>query len=170
RTLPFPVSSTAKGATLPLRVSCSSSSSDSDSDKGRTLEDFQDHPSWILECPLRNGKRSFLWGEGGCHKEERRVKLFSKAPEGQARHNGWKLNKERFNLEIRRNFPTEAVRAIKTLRSKKAVLAKKRQVMRLMFGDYRAKMVEEKQKQLKLLQAEREREGLVQGHPAGFDD
>ncbi|XP_070811429.1 UPF0488 protein C8orf33 homolog [Pituophis catenifer annectens] len=49
----------------------------------------------------------------------------------------------------------EALRAIKTLRSKKAVLAKKRQVMRLMFGDYRAKMAEERQKQLKLLQAEK---------------
>uniref|UniRef100_A0A8C5RXB7 Lanosterol synthase n=1 Tax=Laticauda laticaudata TaxID=8630 RepID=A0A8C5RXB7_LATLA len=36
----------------------------------------------------------------GCHR------LFSKAPKGQARNNGWKLNKERFNLEIRRNFLT----------------------------------------------------------------
>uniref|UniRef100_A0A8C5RY28 mitogen-activated protein kinase n=1 Tax=Laticauda laticaudata TaxID=8630 RepID=A0A8C5RY28_LATLA len=39
----------------------------------------------------------------GCHREEG-VKLFSKASEGQTRNNGWKLNKERFNLEIRRNF------------------------------------------------------------------
>uniref|UniRef100_A0A8C5S7N0 Ig-like domain-containing protein n=1 Tax=Laticauda laticaudata TaxID=8630 RepID=A0A8C5S7N0_LATLA len=34
------------------------------------------------------------------------MKLFSKAPEGQTRNNGWKLNKERFNLETR-NFLTE---------------------------------------------------------------
>uniref|UniRef100_A0A8C6XDH4 Solute carrier family 25 member 40 n=1 Tax=Naja naja TaxID=35670 RepID=A0A8C6XDH4_NAJNA len=41
----------------------------------------------------------------GCHREEG-VKLFTKAPVGQTRNNGWKLNKERFNLEIRRNFLT----------------------------------------------------------------
>ncbi|KAG8122890.1 hypothetical protein E2320_018355 [Naja naja] len=41
----------------------------------------------------------------GCHREEG-VKPFSKAPVGQTRNNGWKLNKERFNLEIRRNFLT----------------------------------------------------------------
>lgn len=46
----------------------------------------------------------------------------------------------------------EALRTIKTLCSEKAVLAKKRQVMRAMFGDYRKKMAEEKQKQLKLMQ------------------
>ncbi|KAH0631856.1 hypothetical protein JD844_019738 [Phrynosoma platyrhinos] len=47
----------------------------------------------------------------------------------------------------------EALRAIKILRSEKAVLAKKRQLMRTMFGDYRAKMAEERRKQLKLMQA-----------------
>lgn len=47
----------------------------------------------------------------------------------------------------------EAMRAIKTLRSEKVALVKKRQVMRTMFGDYRQKMEEEKQKQLKLMQA-----------------
>ncbi|XP_042293543.1 uncharacterized protein LOC121914293 isoform X3 [Sceloporus undulatus] len=47
----------------------------------------------------------------------------------------------------------EAFRAIKILRSEKAVLAKKRQLMRTMFGDYRAKMAEERRKQLKLMQA-----------------
>lgn len=46
----------------------------------------------------------------------------------------------------------ESLRAIKTLRSEKAPLVKKRQVMRAMFGDYRRKMEEEKQKQLRLLQ------------------
>ncbi|CAI9560458.1 unnamed protein product [Staurois parvus] len=47
----------------------------------------------------------------------------------------------------------EAKRAIKTLRSEKVALVKKRQVMRMMFGDYRRKMEEERQKQLKLMQA-----------------
>ncbi len=46
----------------------------------------------------------------------------------------------------------EASRALKTLRSSKAPLAKKRQVMRAMTGDYRKKMEEEKNKQHKLIQ------------------
>lgn len=48
----------------------------------------------------------------------------------------------------------EASRALKTLRSSKAPLAKKRQVMRTMGGDYRKKMEEEKSKQFKLIQSE----------------
>ncbi|XP_076616385.1 UPF0488 protein C8orf33 homolog [Chaetodon auriga] len=48
----------------------------------------------------------------------------------------------------------EASRALKTLRSSKAPLAKKRQVMRAMTGDYRKKMEEEKSKQYKLIQSE----------------
>lgn len=48
----------------------------------------------------------------------------------------------------------EASRALKTLRSSKAPLVKKRQVMRAMAGDYRKKMEEEKSKQYKLIQNE----------------
>lgn len=48
----------------------------------------------------------------------------------------------------------EASHARKTLRSSKAPLAKKRQVMRAMTGDYRKKMEEEKGKQHKLIQSE----------------
>ncbi|ETE72319.1 Obscurin, partial [Ophiophagus hannah] len=41
----------------------------------------------------------------GCHKEEEGgFNLFSKALEGRARSNGWKLTKERSNLEFWRNF------------------------------------------------------------------
>lgn len=46
----------------------------------------------------------------------------------------------------------EAYQALKTLRSSKAPLVKKRQVMRAMTGDYRQKMEEEKKKQYKLIQ------------------
>uniref|UniRef100_A0A3B3ZME7 Uncharacterized protein n=1 Tax=Periophthalmus magnuspinnatus TaxID=409849 RepID=A0A3B3ZME7_9GOBI len=46
----------------------------------------------------------------------------------------------------------EASRALKTLRSSKAPLVKKRQVMSAMAGDYRKKMEEEKNKQFKLIQ------------------
>ncbi|XP_069011911.1 UPF0488 protein C8orf33 homolog [Embiotoca jacksoni] len=48
----------------------------------------------------------------------------------------------------------ETSRSLKTLRSAKAPLAKKRQVMRAMSGDYRKKMEEEKSKQFKLIQTE----------------
>ncbi|KAM9838045.1 UPF0488 protein C8orf33 homolog [Aulostomus maculatus] len=48
----------------------------------------------------------------------------------------------------------EASRALKTLSSSKAPLAKKRQVMRAVAGDYRKKMEEEKNKQFKLIQSE----------------
>lgn len=48
----------------------------------------------------------------------------------------------------------EASRALKTLQSSKAPLAKKRQVMRAMTGDYRKKMEEEKSKQYKLIKSE----------------
>lgn len=48
----------------------------------------------------------------------------------------------------------EAAHALKTLRSSKAPLAKKRQVMRAMTGDYRKKMEEEKTKQHRLIQNE----------------
>lgn len=53
------------------------------------------------------------------------------------------------------SFPAEeeASRALKTLRSAKAPLAKKRQVMRAMTGDYRKKMEEEEKKQYKLIQS-----------------
>ncbi|KAI2648780.1 hypothetical protein H4Q32_019913 [Labeo rohita] len=47
----------------------------------------------------------------------------------------------------------EASRALKTLRSSKAPLVKKRQVMRAISGDYRKKMEEEKARQFKLIQS-----------------
>lgn len=47
----------------------------------------------------------------------------------------------------------EASRALKTLRSTKAPLVKKRQVMRAVSGDYRKKMEEERTKQFKLIQS-----------------
>lgn len=47
----------------------------------------------------------------------------------------------------------EASRALKTLRSSKAPLVKKRQVMRAMTGEYRKKMEDEKKKQFKLIQS-----------------
>nr|XP_028561890.1 uncharacterized protein LOC114584308 isoform X1 [Podarcis muralis]XP_028561891.1 uncharacterized protein LOC114584308 isoform X1 [Podarcis muralis]XP_028561892.1 uncharacterized protein LOC114584308 isoform X1 [Podarcis muralis] len=68
----------------------------------------------------------------------------------------WCIEQLELGLKTRKSTPKqvdEALRAIKTLRSEKAVLAKKRQLMRALFGDYRKKIAEEKQKQLKLMQA-----------------
>ena len=39
----------------------------------------------------------------GCHREEG-INLFSIAPEGRIRTNGWKLITGRSNLKLRRNF------------------------------------------------------------------
>ncbi|NXT24930.1 CH033 protein, partial [Syrrhaptes paradoxus] len=65
---------------------------------------------------------------------------------------------EQLELGLKTQKPTprqaeEALRAIKTLRSDKAPLVKKRQLMRVMFGDYRKKMEEERRKELKLMEA-----------------
>ncbi|XP_063285060.1 UPF0488 protein C8orf33 homolog [Pelobates fuscus] len=67
----------------------------------------------------------------------------------------WCVEQLEIGLQRQKSTPKqveEALRAIKTLRSEKAALVKKRQVMRAMFGDYRRKMEEERQKQLKLMQ------------------
>ncbi|KAM4698774.1 UPF0488 protein C8orf33 homolog [Rhinophrynus dorsalis] len=67
----------------------------------------------------------------------------------------WCVEQLEIGLQRQKSTPKqveEALRAIKTLRSEKAALVKKRQVMRAMFGDYRKKMEEEKQKQLRLMQ------------------
>lgn len=68
----------------------------------------------------------------------------------------WCVEQLEMGLQRQKSTPKqaeEALRAIKTLRSEKVPLVKKRQVMRLMFGDYRHKMEEERMKQLKLMQA-----------------
>ncbi|XP_038276456.1 uncharacterized protein LOC119862959 isoform X2 [Dermochelys coriacea] len=67
----------------------------------------------------------------------------------------WCVEQLELGLKTQKSTPKqaeEALHAIKTLRSDKAVLAKKCQVMRAMFGDYKKKMEEERQKQLKLMQ------------------
>ncbi|XP_056392274.1 UPF0488 protein C8orf33 homolog [Hyla sarda] len=68
----------------------------------------------------------------------------------------WCVEQLEIGLQRQKSTPKqaeEALRAIKTLRSEKVPLVKKRQVMRVMFGDYRHKMEEERIKQLRLMQA-----------------
>ncbi|XP_048817806.1 UPF0488 protein C8orf33 homolog [Lagopus muta] len=66
----------------------------------------------------------------------------------------WCVEQLEIGLKTQKSTPKqveEAVRAIRTLRSDKAPLVKKRQIMRAIFGDYRKKMEEELCKQLKLM-------------------
>ncbi|XP_030906269.2 UPF0488 protein C8orf33 homolog isoform X1 [Melopsittacus undulatus] len=68
----------------------------------------------------------------------------------------WCVEQLELGLKTQKSTPKqvdEALRAIKTLRSEKAPLVKKRQLMRTMFGDYRKKMEEELCKELKLMEA-----------------
>ncbi|NXI55429.1 CH033 protein, partial [Chloroceryle aenea] len=68
----------------------------------------------------------------------------------------WCVEQLELGLKTQKATPKqaeEALRAIKTLRSEKASLVKKRQLMRAMFGDYRKKMEEELCKELKLMEA-----------------
>ncbi|NXH48370.1 CH033 protein, partial [Dicaeum eximium] len=67
----------------------------------------------------------------------------------------WCVNQLELGLKTQRPTPKqaeEALRAIRTLRSDKAPLVKKRQLMRAMFGDYRKKMQEELCRELKLME------------------
>ncbi|XP_061206785.1 UPF0488 protein C8orf33 homolog [Neopsephotus bourkii] len=68
----------------------------------------------------------------------------------------WCVEQLELGLKTQKSTPKqvdEALRAIKTLRSDKAPLVKKRQLMRAMFGNYRKKMEEELCKELKLMEA-----------------
>ncbi|NXU80476.1 CH033 protein, partial [Oreotrochilus melanogaster] len=65
----------------------------------------------------------------------------------------WCVKQLELGLKTQKATPRqaeEALRAIRTLRSEKAPLVKKRQLMRTMFGDYRKKMEEERLKEQKL--------------------
>ncbi|KAG7506732.1 ankyrin repeat and SAM domain-containing protein 3 [Solea senegalensis] len=69
----------------------------------------------------------------------------------------WCMEQLELGMKSQKGTPKqkeEASRALKTLRSSKAPLVKKRQVMRAMTGEYRKKMEEEKNKQFKLIQSE----------------
>ncbi|XP_064245859.1 UPF0488 protein C8orf33 homolog isoform X2 [Passer domesticus] len=70
----------------------------------------------------------------------------------------WCVNQLELGLKTQKPTPKqaeEALRAIRTLRSEKAPLVKKRQLMRAMFGDYRKKMQEELCRELKLMETGR---------------
>ncbi|XP_074053519.1 UPF0488 protein C8orf33 homolog [Macrotis lagotis] len=65
---------------------------------------------------------------------------------------------EQLELGLRTQKPTpkqaeHAARAVRTLRSRGAELPKKRQLMRALFGDYRARMEEERRAALRTMEA-----------------
>ncbi|XP_048408282.1 UPF0488 protein C8orf33 homolog [Stegostoma tigrinum] len=68
----------------------------------------------------------------------------------------WCIEQLELGLRTQKAKPKQAeqaIRALRTLRSEKAPLVKKRQMMRSIFGDYRKKMEEEWQRQFKLMLA-----------------
>ncbi|NXP08672.1 CH033 protein, partial [Thinocorus orbignyianus] len=89
--------------------------------------------------------------EDNCHQDE----TFQQPDEQLWKEVDWCVEQLELGLKTQKSTPKqaeEARRAIKTLRSDKAPLVKKRQLMRTMFGDYRKKMEEEWRKELKLME------------------
>ncbi|NWX32867.1 CH033 protein, partial [Notiomystis cincta] len=85
------------------------------------------------------------------HQDE---KISQQSDEQLRKEVDWCVNQLELGLKTQKPTPKqaeEAVRAIRTLRSDKAPLVKKRQLMRAMFGDYRKKMQEELCRELKLM-------------------
>ncbi|XP_032930131.1 uncharacterized protein LOC117003882 isoform X3 [Catharus ustulatus] len=86
------------------------------------------------------------------HQDE---KTFQQLDEQLRKEVDWCVNQLELGLKTQKPTPKqaeEALRAIRTLRSDKAPLVKKRQLMRAMFGDYRKKMQEELCRELKLME------------------
>ncbi|XP_029932978.1 UPF0488 protein C8orf33 homolog [Myripristis murdjan] len=87
----------------------------------------------------------------GSHGEETALT----AEEQLKRELDWCIEQLELGMRTQKGTPKqkeEASRALKTLRSSKAPLAKKRQVMRAATGDYRRKMQEEKDTQFRLIE------------------
>ncbi|NXS21120.1 CH033 protein, partial [Mystacornis crossleyi] len=86
------------------------------------------------------------------HQDE---KTSQQAEEQLRKEVDWCVNQLELGLRTQKPTPKqaeEALRAIRTLRSDKAPLVRKRQLMRAMFGDYRKKMQEELCRELKLME------------------
>ncbi|XP_016279704.1 UPF0488 protein C8orf33 homolog isoform X2 [Monodelphis domestica] len=67
----------------------------------------------------------------------------------------WCVEQLELGLRTQKSTPKQAeqaARAVKTLRSNRAELPKKRQVMRSLFGDYRARMEEDRKAALKAME------------------
>ncbi|XP_036401377.1 UPF0488 protein C8orf33 homolog isoform X1 [Megalops cyprinoides] len=109
------------------------------------------------ECQLKQPAVSASQGEAASPKGEAKELAKELSSEQQlVRELDWCIEQLELGLRTQKSTPKqmeEASRALKTLRSSKAPLVKKRQVMRAMFGDYRKKMEEDKAKQVKLIQA-----------------
>ncbi|XP_044289467.1 uncharacterized protein LOC123025075 [Varanus komodoensis] len=120
------------------------------SSKRRKKKKQKQPPSSVARCDDVNGasqphsKSTANQAEGRQSEEQTRREV------------DWCVEQLELGLKTQKSTPKqmeEARRALRTLRSEKAVLAKKRQLMRALFGDYRTKMAEERQKQLKSMLA-----------------
>lgn len=110
----------------------------------------------------KSGKKKNSSGDEGQHApatENQEVQDPELSAEEQLKRElDWCIEQLELGMRTQKSTPKQredASRALKTLRSSKAPLAKKRQVMRTMTGDYRKKMEDERSKQFKILQNER---------------
>ncbi|XP_041063378.1 UPF0488 protein C8orf33 homolog [Carcharodon carcharias] len=91
-------------------------------------------------------RNSAAHGEGQCLSSDEQLR----------REVDWCIEQLELGLrtqKVKQKQADGALHALRTLRSEKAPLVKKRQVMRSIFGDYRKKMEEERQKQFRLMLA-----------------
>ncbi|KFZ60680.1 UPF0488 protein C8orf33, partial [Podiceps cristatus] len=101
----------------------------------------------------------------GCQKETSHQDETSQSDDQLWKEVDWCVEQLELGLKTQKSTPKqaeEALRAIKTLRSDKAPLVKKRQLMRTMFGDYRKKMEEEWCKELKLMETAAKSASIVE--------
>lgn len=78
-----------------------------------------------------------------------------------ARELAWCVDQLELGLKMQRPSPRQkeqAVGAIRTLRSERTPLPRKRQLMRSLFGDYRAQMEAERREALRVLRTGEEQE------------
>ncbi|XP_032429500.1 UPF0488 protein C8orf33 homolog [Xiphophorus hellerii] len=106
----------------------------------------------------KSGKKKSSDSETQQKPTEENQKEEELSPEEQLnRELNWCIEQLELGIKSQKGTPKqkeEASRALKTLRSSKAPLVKKRQLMRALTGDYRKKMEEEKNKQFQLIQSE----------------
>ncbi|NXL49467.1 CH033 protein, partial [Podilymbus podiceps] len=101
----------------------------------------------------------------GCPKDTSHQDETSQSDDQLWKEVDWCVEQLELGLKTQKSTPKqaeEALRAIKTLRSDKAPLVKKRQLMRTMFGDYRKKMEEERCKEMKLMETAAKSASIVE--------
>uniref|UniRef100_A0A3P9PXQ6 Zgc:112185 n=2 Tax=Poecilia reticulata TaxID=8081 RepID=A0A3P9PXQ6_POERE len=125
---------------------------------GATACETSDQTKTKKKKKQKSGKKKPSDSETRQKPAEENQKEEEPSPEEQLdRELNWCIEQLQLGMTSQKGTPKqkeEASRALKTLRSSKAPLVKKRQLMRALTGDYRKKMEEEKNKQFQLIQSE----------------